>query len=267
MKDIIPGIGLGTWKNTDPKTCEESVKYALNTGYKHIDTAQVYKNEEYVGTGINKAEVSRNDFFLASKVWIDQLEKQNVVKSTEKSLEKLQTSYIDLMYVHWPAGAYKPENTFQGFKQLVRDEKIKYVGVSNFTVEQMREAQEILGDDLIANQVEMHPLLQQNDILEYCQENGLYLVAYSPIARGKVFEVSELTEIAEKHGVSEAQVSLAWLNSKENVVPIPKSSTKSHIKENLDSNDLELDEEDIEKIENISEEFRCVDPEFGPWNN
>lgn len=258
----IPGMGLGTWQNTDPETCAKSVREALEIGYRHIDTAQAYGNEEAVGRGIARSSVRREDIFLATKVWTDRLSPGDVVKSTEESLEKLGTDYVDLLYVHWPAGDYSLE-TFDGFNKLVEDGKIRNIGVSNFSPSQVEEAMERV--DVFANQVEMHPLLQQEEMVEYCQENDLYLVAYSPIARGKVFDVPVLNQIAEKHGASAAQVSLAWLNSKENVVPIPKASSRIHIEENWESRRIELDREDIEKIESIEKEERLVDPGFMNW--
>lgn len=232
-------------------------------GYNHIDTAQIYENESQVGKGIVESDRDREDFFLASKVWIDQLSEINVINSTEKSLEKLQTEYVDLMYIHWPAGEYSPEETFKGFNELKERGLIKNIGVSNFTVEQMKEAQKHA--DIFANQVEMHPLLPQEELLQACEEEGIELVAYSPLARGEVFNVKEIQEVAEKHGVSEAQVSLAWIREKD-ATPIPKASSEDHIEENLDSLEVELDEEDIRKIDSISESKRMVDPEFGPWN-
>ena len=232
-------------------------------GYKHIDTAQIYENESQVGKGIKKADVDRENFFLASKVWIDQLNKENVIKSTEESLEKLQTDYVDLMYIHWPAGEYSPEETFKGFKQLKERGLIKNIGVSNFTVNQMEEAMNRA--EIFANQVEMHPLLPQEKLLQACKENDVELVAYSPLARGEVFNVEEIQEVAEKHGVSEAQVSLAWIIEK-GATPIPKASSEDHIRDNFEALEVELEDEDIQKIDSIDREERMVDPEFGPWN-
>lgn len=255
-------LGLGTWQNKE-ESCAKSVKQALNIGYKHIDTAQIYENEAQVGEGIENSDVSREDFFLASKVWIDQLNKEDVITSTEESLEKLQTSYVDLMYIHWPAGEYSPEETFKGFKQLKERGLIKNIGVSNFTVSQMEEA---MGHaEIFANQVEMHPLLPQEDLLQACKENNIELVAYSPLARGEVFNVKEIQEVAEKHGVSEAQVSLAWVIEK-GATPIPKASSIDHIRDNLEALEVELDNEDIQKIDSINRRERKVDPDFGPWN-
>ncbi len=255
-------LGLGTWQNKG-ESCAKSVKQALNMGYNHIDTAQIYENESQVGKGIKKADVDRENFFLASKVWIDQLNKEDVIASTEESLEKLQTDYVDLMYIHWPAGEYSPEETFKGFKQLKERGLIENIGISNFTVSQMEEAMNHA--EIFANQVEMHPLLPQERLLQACKENDVELVAYSPLARGEVFNVEEIQEVAEKHGVSEAQVSLAWIIEK-GATPIPKASSEEHIRDNFEALEVELDDEDIRKIDSIDREERMVDPEFGPWN-
>jgi 2,5-diketo-D-gluconate reductase B len=261
----IPKLGLGTWQNDDPEECRNSVKTALEMGYKHIDTAQAYDNEEDVGRGLDAGEVDREDYFLASKVWIDQLSPENVKKSTRESVEKLGVNSVDLMYIHWPSGDYQPQETLKAFKELIHSGEIKNIGISNFTPEQVDKAMEIAPEHIIANQVEMHPLLQQEELLEKCREHGITLVAYSPLARGKVFDVPEIQEVADKHGVSEAQVSLAWLMQKDGVVAIPKASSEEHIRDNFEALDLELDEEDVEKIDSIEREERQVDPGFAPW--
>lgn len=264
-KPDIPELGLGTWQNKNSDECKDAVEKALNLGYRHIDTAQAYDNEEYVGEGLEAADVDREDFFLASKVWINNLSSEKVRSTTEESLDKLGVGSVDLMYVHWPSGVYEAEETLTAFKDLVEDEKISKIGISNFTPDQVDEAMDIAGEHIIANQVEMHPLLQQEELLEKCREHDIYLVAYSPLARGKVFEIPEIREIAEKHDVSPAQVSLAWLMDKENVVVIPKASTDEHIEDNYSALDLDLDEEDIKKIDNLERRERRVDPDFAPW--
>lgn len=261
----IPELGLGTWQNSNPEECKEAVKKALNMGYEHIDTAQAYDNEEDVGEGLEAADVDRDDFFLASKVWINNLSAENVKSSTEESLEKLGVHSVDLMYIHWPSGNYQAEETLGAFKDLVEEGKIDNIGISNFKPEQVDEAMEIAGEHIIANQVEMHPLLQQEELLEKCREHGITLVAYSPLARGKVFEIPELREIADKHNVSPAQVSLAWLMQKDGVIVIPKATGKDHIEDNYKALNLELDEEDVEKIEGLERRDRRVDPDFAPW--
>lgn len=265
METNIPKLGLGTWQNTNPEECSDAVRKALEMGYRHVDTAQAYENEEDVGRGIQEADVSRDEFFLASKVWITNLSPEDVKSTTEASLDRLGVDSVELMYVHWPSGEYAGEDTLGAFQELVEEGKIESVGISNFTPEQVDEAMDVAGDHIIANQVEMHPLLQQEELLEKCREHDIYLVAYSPLARGEVFDVPELNQIAEKHGVSEAQVSLAWLMQKDNVVAIPKATGEDHIANNFHSLELELDEEDIEKIESIDREERMVDPGFAPW--
>ncbi|MFP4038514.1 MAG: aldo/keto reductase [Candidatus Nanohaloarchaea archaeon] len=255
-------LGLGTWQNTGDQ-CRKSVEHALNIGYRHIDTAQAYDNEEHVGVGIKASNVDREDIFLASKVWTSNLMPSNVVSSTEESLQKLGTEYVDLMYIHWPSGDYQGKETLEALQSLKQKGLVKNIGVSNFEVPQIEEALDHV--DVYANQIEMHPLLPQHEIREFCEENGVEAVAYSPLARGEVFNIKEIQEVAEKHGVSEAQVSLAWIMEK-GATPIPKASTEEHIEDNLKIRKLELDEEDIEKINSIRGEERMIDPEFAPWS-
>ncbi|PSQ54164.1 aldehyde oxidoreductase [Halobacteriales archaeon SW_8_65_20] len=256
-------LGLGTWENDDRQQVADSVETAIEMGYRHIDTAQIYGNEAGVGDGIAAADVPREDIFLASKVWIDQLAHENVIASTKESLEKLGTEYADLMYVHWPAGDYDAEETLSAFAELKRDGFIERIGVSNFEPEHLDAARDVLGDEVFANQVEIHPRLQQSALREYCESADIELVAYSPLARGGVFDMPTLSEIAAKHGVSEPQVSLAWLRAK-GVTTIPKATSEAHIRDNWGSLDLELDDEDIEAIDGIEQTDRRVNPDFGP---
>ena len=254
-------LGLGTWQNKEG-TCTKSVETAIELGYRHIDTAQIYENEEEVGKGLKNAKIDREEIFLASKVWIDQLSSEEVISSTEENLDKLKTNYIDLMYVHWPAGDYNPEESLESLKKLKDRDLINKIGVSNFEPSHLKQALEIV--NVYANQVEMHPLLPQEELREFCESNDVELVAYSPLARGKVFDVEEIQEVAEKHNVSEAQVSLAWIMEK-GATPIPKASSREHLKDNFKSLSLKLNEEDIEKIDSINRRERMVDPDFAPW--
>jgi diketogulonate reductase-like aldo/keto reductase len=261
----MPMLGLGTWENTDPEACAESVRTAIETGYRHIDTAQAYGNEADVGRGIAAADVPREELFVATKVWIDQLSREDVLSSTRESLEKLGTEYADLLYVHWPAGDYDPEETLAALAELKAEGSVERIGVSNFEPDHVERAREALGEYPFANQVEIHPLLQQRELREYAAETGVELVAYSPLARGTVFDVPELSEIADRHGegVSEAQVSLAWLREK-GVTAIPKATGADHIADNWASLDLELTEEDVATIDAIDREDRRVHPSFAP---
>jgi 2,5-diketo-D-gluconate reductase B len=261
----MPRLGIGTWENTDPDACKTAVKRALEMGYRHVDTAQIYGNEADVGRGIAAAEVPREDVFLATKVWIDSLAPEDVRQSTEVSLDKLGVEYVDLLYVHWPADTYDPETTLPAFESLRDDGLVERIGVSNFEPDHLERARDVLGEDPFANQVEMHPLLPQADLRTAVADTETEIVAYSPLARGQVFDVPEITAVAEKHGVSEAQVSLAWLAEKD-VTAIPKATSRAHIADNWASRDLELDAEDVERIDSIDRTDRQVDPGFAPWN-
>ncbi|WP_394347518.1 aldo/keto reductase [Natronomonas salsuginis] len=259
----MPGFGLGTWQNDDPDACAESVRTALDIGYRHVDTAQIYRNEAAVGRGLAAADVDREEIFLATKVWTNKLAHDDVIESTEESLERLGTDYLDLLYVHWPSGEYDPEGTLSAFEQLQADGRIERIGVSNFEPEHLEAARDAIDAPIFANQVEMHPLLQQRELREICADAGIELVAYSPLARGDVFDVDVLSEIADANGVSEAQVSLAWLREKA-VTPIPKATGSDHIRDNWASLSLELSDDEIERIDSIDTERRKVNPDFGP---
>mgnify|MGYP002760898408 FL=1 len=260
----MPMLGLGTWQNDDPEACADAVATALDAGYRHIDTAQAYGNEEHVGRGIERADVAREDVFLATKVWIDQLSYDDVLASTRESLRKLGVDAVDLLYVHWPAGKYDPKGTLRAFDELVDAGTIDRIGVSNFQPHQVDDAIDRTDAPVFANQVELHPLLPQEELRAHCADREVELVAYSPLARGEVFAVPELTDIAETYGVSEAQVSLAWLREK-GVTAIPKATSGAHIRDNLASLDLDLDSEDIAAIDAIGRTDRRVDPGFAPW--
>ena len=262
----LPTPGFGTYQLTDPQECVDAISTALEVGYRHVDTAQMYDNEEYVGQAIAESDVSREDVFLATKVNTGNLAYDDVLETTEASLEKLRTDYVDLLYVHWPIRTYDAEATLAALDELHDDGAIRHVGLSNFTPDLLAEARELLDAPLFAHQVEMHPLLQQRELHREAVEHDEYLVAYSPIAKGEVAEVPELVEIAEKHDATPAQVSLAWLMSRENVVPIPRSSSEAHIRENYEALSLDLDDEDLERIASVDRGKRLVDPENAPWN-
>ncbi|QAU14368.1 aldo/keto reductase [Halorubrum sp. BOL3-1] len=259
----MPALGLGTWENDDPAQCTESVANALDAGYRHVDTAQIYGNEAAVGKGIVESDVDRGDVFLATKVWIDELAPADVASSTRESLEKLGVDAVDLLYVHWPAGAYEPAETLPAFAALRDDGLIDRIGVSNFEPEHLDAATDVLGEAPFANQVEMHPLLRQAELREYADANDVELVAYSPLARGGVLDDPAVSGIAERHGVSAAQVSLAWLREK-GVTAIPKATGTDHLRDNLASLDLELDDEDVAKIDELGRTDRQLNPDFGP---
>lgn len=261
----IPILGLGTFQ-VGGKTCKEAVMSVLNMGYRHIDTAAVYGNEEEVGEGIKESDVDREEIFVTTKVPRKKLQPDDLVNAAEESLDRLDMDYVDLLLMHWDTAnqAVPMEESLGAMRELKEKDKTKHIGVSNFTLELLQEALQI-EPSLTCNQVEMHPMLQQRKILDFCRENNLILTAYSPLARGDVMENPNLQEIADKYDRTPAQVSLRWLIQQYNVVAIPKSSKESHQKENLQAINFHLEDGDMEKIYNIEETRRKVDPGFAPW--
>jgi diketogulonate reductase-like aldo/keto reductase len=259
----MPMLGLGTWQNDDPDQCADSVRTALDVGYRHIDTAQAYGNEDAVGDGIEAADVGREDVFLATKVWISNLAYDDVLSTVEESLDDLGVESVDLLYVHWPSNTYDPESTLAAFDELYDDGAIDRIGVSNFEPHHVETAMDHLDAPLFANQVETHPFLQQDELRAHADEHGYELVAYSPLARGEVFGHEVLADIADAHDASEAQVSLAWLREK-GVTAIPKATGREHITDNFGSQELALTDAEIERIDGIDRHDRRIDPDFGP---
>jgi len=260
----IPRIGLGTWDNKDPKKTPAGIAKAIEIGYRHIDTAQLYFNEALIGEGIRLSGISREEIFLATKVSPSYLQPKDVKRTTRESIEKLGVEYVDLLYIHWPAETYEAKPTLDTFNEIKEEGLTKHIAVSNFTRPLLDEAFEISRAPLIANQVEMHPLLRQNEMLEYVKKHDIYLVAYSPLARGRVFDIPEVQEVARQRDISEAQVSLAWLLSKDNVIAIPKATSEIHQRANLDAAEIKLSSDDIKLIDSIENEDRIVDPYFAP---
>jgi 2,5-diketo-D-gluconate reductase B len=268
MPDDLPRLGLGTYSASDPEQWTDHVRHAIELGYRHVDTAQAYGNERYVGEGIARSDLAREELFVATKtVHPDHPVPgyDDVVEAIEGCLDRLGLEYLDLLYVHWPADPYDPAVSLAAFDDLHDAGKIRHVGVSNFEPDQLDTAREVLDAPLFANQVEMHPLCPQDHLLEYARRHDLRLVAYCPVARNLVAEVPEVVAVAEKHDATPAQVSLAWLCSKERVATIPKAASERHRRENLAALDLALDPEDVARIDGIDREHRIIDREYAPW--
>jgi diketogulonate reductase-like aldo/keto reductase len=278
----LPALGLGTYEMGDPDECANAVRTAIEVGYRHVDTAQMYGNESAVGDGVERSGVDRGDLLVATKLDTDALGYDDVLETTRESAEKLGAEEIDLLYVHWPLDTYDPEETLAALDELVETGVVARIGLSNFRPDQLEAALDRLDAPLYAHQVEMHPLLPQEELHELAVERGHRLVAYCPIARNRVAEVPEIRSVAEKHDVPDwsggnesptgtrqatpAQVSLAWLMRKENVTAIPKAASPAHVRENYAALDLELDDEDVAAIDAIDDRHRIVDFEDAPWN-
>jgi 2,5-diketo-D-gluconate reductase B len=264
----LPRLGLGTYSDDDRDQWRENVRTALDVGFRHVDTAQVYENEQYVGRGIAESEVDRDDVWVSTKTVHHDVppDPEQVPDSVDGCLDRLGVDTVDLLYVHWPSGIYSPEAVLPAFEEAYEAGKTRTVGLSNFTPELLDEAREFLDVPVAAHQVEMHPLLPQEELVAYAQEHDHTLVAYSPLGKGAALEVPEVQEVAERHDATPAQVSLAWVLSHDNVAAVPKASSREHMEQNLAAADLELDDEDIDLIDAIDRRHREIDPDRGPWN-
>ena len=229
----------------------DTVATALEVGYRHLDTAQIYDNEAVVGEGLARSDVPRDDVVVATKVWADSLAPEDVRRTTEESLERLGLDAVDLLYVHRPIETYDPERTLPAFDDLYDEGVIGGVGLSNFSVDELEVAREVLEAPIAAHQVEYHPLFQPEELLAHAREHGYPLVAYSPLANGRAREIDAIVDVAEKHGTTPETVCLAWLATKEGVVSIPKASSRDHLQANLEARSLELEPADIDRIDGI----------------
>ncbi|WP_435152953.1 aldo/keto reductase [Haladaptatus sp. DFWS20] len=252
--NTLPDIGLGTMGIDEP----QRIASAIEMGYRHLDTAQIYDNEEVVRRGIELADVPREDLFVATKVWADSLAPDDVLVSTETSLDKLGLESVDLLYVHRPIDAYDPNETLPAFDALHEQGRIRHVGVSNFTPSELDTARDVLDAPIFAHQVEMHPLFRQAELLSHARRHDTNLVAYSPIAQGEVFNLPELTDLAGKHDATESQIALAWL-VEQGAVPIPRSNSDDHLRQNLAAADIELSSEDMAQIDGIDREKKLFE--------
>ncbi|MGQ3412661.1 aldo/keto reductase [Natrinema sp. LN54] len=267
-RDSLPSIGLGTYSEDDREQWRDTVETALNVGYRHVDTAQVYENERYVGEALRSASVDREDVFLSTKTVHHDVPPEPAVvpDAIDGCLERLGVETVDLLYVHWPSGIYDHEAVLPAYDEAYQAGKTRRVGLSNFTPDLLDEALEVLDAPLFAHQAEMHPLLPQEELVAHAQDHDYRFVAYSPLANGEILDVPEIQRVAEKHDATPAQVSLAWLLDHDNVAAIPKASSREHLEQNLAARALELDDDDIELIDSIDRRQRVIDPDHGPWN-
>ncbi|MDE0118749.1 MAG: aldo/keto reductase [Bdellovibrionales bacterium] len=263
----VPKLGFGTWLIKGPK-CVKAVRTALDIGYRHIDTAQIYRNESEVGEAIQQSNVAREKIFLVTKVWRDSLSAKAVIHSTEESLKKLKTHYVDLLLIHWPNAIFPLEETLSAMQKLIEQNKTKQIGVSNFPVE-LIEISKKQAPEVICNQVEYHPFLDQRPVLKAVNKHNIFLTAYSPLARNKVFKNKVLQKMGEKYSKTAGQVVLRWLVEQKNVVAIPKAAKQKHAESNFHIFDFQLSESDRLILGNMhfSQNHRLVDPEWAPeWD-
>lgn len=260
----IPTLGLGTWQMTGD-TCTQAVLHALEIGYRHIDTADVYGNHVAVGKGLAESGMKREEYFLTSKVWRDFLHRDQVQDSAQRFLEELQVPYIDLLLIHWPNTDVEIGETLEAFAALKEKGLIRMIGVSNFTTNLLESAL-ATGVEIATNQVEFHPSLNQKQLKNYCDERGVIITAYSPIAQGADLSIPLIAQLAEKYEKTPSQVILNWLAAKDMVI-IPRSSNPARIAENFAALDFELEPSDIEQIEGLDMHNRIVRPDFAPFDD
>ncbi|MGB5692369.1 MAG: aldo/keto reductase [Flavobacteriaceae bacterium] len=253
----MPYFGLGVYLSEDGQEVINAVKWALEEGYRHVDTASVYNNESGVGQGIKESSVPREEIFLVSKVWNSDQGYDSTLKAFDDSLAKLGTDYLDLYLIHWPvAGKYK--ETWRALERLYADKRIRSIGVSNFLqhhLEDLLTSAEIVP---MVNQMEFHPYLVQQDLLDYCRTHRIRYEAWSPMMQGKIFAMETFKEMAQKYEKSIAQIVLRW-DLQKGVVTIPKSSKKERIASNADIFDFELSAEDVAFLDQLDRGQR-----FGP---
>ena len=258
----VPKLGFGTWE-IEGRDCEEAVSDALEIGYRHVDTAQAYGNEAEVGRAIAASGIPRQELWLTTKLWRDEYER--VRASAEESRERLQVSGVDLLLLHWPNDAVPLDQTLMTLPELREDGLIKHFGVSNFPAGMLRDALALA--PVFTDQVEFHPFLGQDALLELAVEKDFMVTAYSPLARGRVLEDDTLREIGEAHGKTAGQVALRWLLDTPNVSTIPKASSHERRVENFEVFDFELTEEERGRIDALPKDERVIDPSFGPdWD-
>lgn len=254
-KATIPLLGFGTWKLTGQEAYD-AVLEALKIGYRHIDTAAVYGNEEEVGRAIKDSEVPRSDLFITTKLWND--DHGQVNEAFQTSLKKLGLDYVDLYLMHWPV-----ETRLKSYKimeEFYKDSRAKAIGVSNFTVRHLEELLTQTDITPAVNQVEFNPFLNQTDLLIYCRDNSIAIEAYSPLTHANKLNDEKLVALAKKYNKSPAQILLRWAVQQQ-IIAIPKSSNPKRIKENFEIFDFEIDEEDMTSMSSWNEDARfCWNP-------
>lgn len=262
----IPALGLGTFRVENNDECREAVKHAIISGYRHIDTAQTYHNEEKVGQGIKEgleaAGLNREDLFITTKLWMTDYGRENIQSAYEASLKRLGLDYVDLYLIHWP-GQDKDliTETWKAMENLYNEGKIKNIGVSNFHVHHLEELLQEASIKPVINQIECHPYLTQKELRAYLEAQKIVAQSWSPLMNGQILEDEVVKEIANELGKTPAQVIIRW-NIDENIVVIPKSVTPSRIEENLNVFDFELSEDQLSRLNALNKDERIgPDPE------
>ena len=252
----VPVLGFGTWP-LNGADCARAVREAIELGYRHIDTAQNYGNEAEVGNGIAESGIARDALWVTTKLSRGNLAAKDVARSTDESLKKLGLDQLDLLLIHWPSKTVPMAETLAAMVKLRVAGKTRFIGVSNFTTTLLAEA--VTHADLLCNQVEYHPFLSQRAVLAATRRHGLFLTAYSPVARGRVPGDKTLQAIGKKYGKTATQVALRWLTEQDRVAAIPKAGSRAHMQANIEIFDFALAPEDRAQIDALGGDNRIVD--------
>lgn len=265
----IPQLGLGTFGRTGDAGVEAMLK-AIEIGYRHIDTAQNYDTEGPVGEAIRRSGLPRRDFFITTKIGDQNLAEADLLPSVEKSLETLGVEQVDLLLIHWPSpdDAVPFESYMTGLREAQERGHTRLMGVSNFPIADLERTRALLGDDAIAtDQVEIHPFLQTPHLRDYARSRGLVLTAYQPLAKGEVGNDPTIIAIAERHGVTPAAISLAFLMAEGHAV-IPASSSETNLRANFAARDVKLSEAEMQQLRGLDRGYRRINPAKSPrWDD
>ncbi|MCA1496774.1 MULTISPECIES: aldo/keto reductase [unclassified Bradyrhizobium] len=262
----MPKLGLGTFR-MQGDACRAAVESAISIGYRHIDTAEMYANEEAIGAAIAASGVPRGELHVTTKVWHENLNRDAIRRAFDASLRKLQLHHVDLYLVHWPSKAANWGAVFETLMTLKEEGRTRAIGVANFTTALLKIAVEEIRAPIACNQVEYHAMLDQSKVLAYLQPLSIPLVAYCPLAQGRFASDPVLADIGARHNATAAQVALKWLLDQDGVAAIPKASRRESQQANLDALKITLDDVDREKIAALAKDRRCVSPGFAPaWD-
>ena len=259
----IPVVGLGTWKSEPGDSTYNAVLASINAGYRHIDTARAYDNESDVGRAVNDAEVPRDDLFITTKLWNKDQGYQTALEACEKSLARLDCDYIDLYLIHWPLKELR-NDSWRAFIELQEKGLCKSIGVSNFTIDNLKELEAKYGILPAINQVEFHPYHYQKELLEYCNFKNIIIEAYSPLVHAKRMDEPRLVAISDELSKTPAQVLIRWAMQRGMVV-LPKSVNQNRIIENFAVFDFEISDSLMKRLDDLDERFvTCWDPHNPP---
>ena len=243
----MPYLGLGVYLAADGNEVQQAISYALDAGYRHVDTASFYGNEEGVGSAVNNSDLKREHVFITSKVWNSDQGYENTLRAFDTSLKKLKMDYLDLYLVHWPVeGKFK--DTWKAFEEIYRQGRVRAIGVSNFMQHHLEDLMQDCEVTPMVNQMEFHPYLVQQSLLDFCSQQGIQYEAWSPLMKGQIFDIPELVALAGKHQKTVVQIVLRW-NLQKGVVTIPKSVKRERIINNADIFDFELSSADMAVID------------------